>query len=195
MNRGISPVISYVMVIAIVLASTMAAYMWALPLSKEMGEKGRITNLKSQMIGLDYVIRSTVHGDINFQNQYEMYFPDCFLYLDEGNNSIKLVFTQNTGVFGTNGSEVSVNVSCNASADHLLDNATRIIMFREHNTTHVFRGAIGPYAGTAEIAICYPDVDLQFGNKCSKGKNGPFSTILIRKTGFTTKPVIEIDIC
>ena len=183
------------MILGIVLATTMAAYTWALPLSKEMGEKGRIINLKNQMIGLDYAIRSTVHGDINFQNQYEIYYPNCFLYLDEGNNSIKLIFTQNTGVFGTNGSEVSVDVSCNESSDHLLDNETKIIMYREQNTTHVFRGAIGPEAGAAEIAICYPNIDLQFGNRCSKGRSGPFSTIFIKKTGFSTKPIIEIDIC
>jgi len=195
MKKGISPVVSYVMVIAIVLTTTMAAYMWALPLSKEMGEKGRITNLQSQMVGLDYVIRTTAHGDINFQNRYEMYFPNCFLYLNEGNDTIELRLNQKTGVLGTNGTAVTVRTDCNETSQYLLDNETGIIMYKVGNNSHLFRGAIGPAAGDAEIAICYPNIDLQFGGQCTKGKGGPFSTVITKKIGYTTKPVVKIDIC
>ena len=195
MEKGISPVVSYVMVIAIVLTTTMAAYMWAVPLSKEMGEKGRVTNLQSQMVGLDYVIRTTAHGDINFQNRYEMYFPNCFLYLNDGNDSIELRLKQESAVFGTNGTKVTVRTDCNETSEYLLDNETGIIMYKIENNSHVFRGAVGFAAGDAEIAICYPNIDLQFNNQCNKGKGGPFATIITKKIGYTTKPVVEVEIC
>ncbi len=195
MEKGISPIVSYVMVIAIVLTTTMAAYMWALPLSKEMGEKGRVTNLQSQMIGLDYIIRTTAHGDINFQNKYEMYLPDCFLLLDEGNNSIKLRLSQKTGVIGTNTTEVEIRTDCNETSQWLIDNETGIKMYRLGNNSNIFRGAVGPAAGDAEIAICYHNINLRYSGDCTKGKGGPFATIITKKTGYDTKPIVEVSIC
>jgi len=195
MEKGISPIVSYVMVIAIVLGTTMAAYMWALPLSKEMGEKGRITNLQTQMKGLDYVIRTTAHGDLNFQNKYEMYIPDSFIFIDEGNDSIKLRFQQKTGVFGSNETAVEVKTNCNETSHWLIDNESGIIMYRLGNNSNLFRGAVGPAAGDAEIALCYNNIDLQYSGECAKGKGGPFATIITKKISYNTKPVVEISVC
>ena len=195
MKKGISPVISYVLVITIVLTTTIAAYMWALPLSKELGEKGRISNIQNQMIGLDYVIKTTAHGDIGFQNRYEMYIPECDLLLDEGNDSIKLVLTQKNGILGTNTSKVEIRTNCNSTSKWLLDNETGVVMYRLENEKNLFRGAIGPAAGTAEIALCYSNIDLQYGGECNKGKGGPYATIIVKKTGYNGKPVVDVDIC
>ena len=101
MKKGVSPVVSYVLIVSIVLVTTITAYNWALPLSKELGEQGRIMNYKNQMIGLDYTIRSTAHGDINFVNEYEMHLQDqTSIRLDKENEIIYLILQPRATILG-----------------------------------------------------------------------------------------------
>ncbi|MEM0372795.1 MAG: hypothetical protein QXO69_03100, partial [archaeon] len=90
--RGVSEIISYVTIVSIVLVSTMIAYAWALPLSEQLGEKGKVNNYKNQMIGLDYAIRSAAHGDVNFTNEYEMQLQDAAIIINESSDVVYLVF-------------------------------------------------------------------------------------------------------
>ncbi len=193
--KGVSPVVSYVLILAIVLSATMAAYMWAFPMSRELGELGRVNALKNQMIGLDYVIRATAHGDVNFTNEYEMHLQDATIRLDEDKDVIYLSFTQNTGVLGR--ASQNGSTTCNSTSNFLYDPLTLVPMFKESNYSRLFQGAAGNTAGPAEFALCYYDVDLQWEGHCIRGKTGTGTTILVKvkKTGFNTKPVVSIDVC
>jgi len=193
--KGVSPVVSYVLILSIVLTATMAAYMWALPMSRELGETGRVNALKNQMIGLDYVIRATAHGDENFTNEYEMHLQDATIRIDENNDAVYLSFTQNAGVLGR--ASQTGTTTCDSTSNFFYDNLTSVPMFKESNYSHLFQGAAGFSAGPAEFALCYYDIDLEWGGNCIRGKTGTGTTMLIKvkKIGFNTKPVVSIDVC
>ncbi|NYZ80172.1 hypothetical protein H0N95_02890, partial [Candidatus Micrarchaeota archaeon] len=158
--KGVSQIISYVMIVTIVLTSTMIAYAWALPLSEQLGERGKVNNFKNQMIGLDYVIRSAAHGDVNFTNEYEMQMQDAALLLNEENDVVYLVFQQRSAILGK--TDETGTVDCDAATEYLLDNSTRLNLFRDSNFTRVFGGS-GGGPGVAEFAVCYYDVNLSWG--------------------------------
>ena len=147
MNRGVAPVISYVLVISIVLITTMIAYVWALPLAQQLGESGKVDNFKNQMIGLDYVIRTTAHGDVNFTNTFEMHLQDASLILDETHDTAQLRFYQGTKILGD--PNVTGKLTCNASTEFVRDSETGIDMYRESNVSRVYMGAKGAGAGPA----------------------------------------------
>ena len=190
--RGVSPIISYVLVVSIVLTSSVIAYAWALPLSEQLGERGRITNYKNQMIGLDYSIRSAAHGDVNFVNEYELHLQDATILLDDSNNVIRLVFNQKSTVLGA--PETEGTVSCDAATEFLKDTETGVSMYRESNVSRVFQGSAGG-PGVAVIAICYNNINLTWGETCSMGRSGDRALVRIKKTGFDSKPVVSIDVC
>ena len=197
MRKGISPIISYVLIVGIVLTSTMIAYTWALPLSEQLGEKGKVNNYKNQMIGLDYAIRSAAHGDLNFQNEYEFYLQDSSILLDDSQDVIYLTFNQKAGILGVPNASGTIN--CTASTEFLYDPATRLNMYRESDLTRVYQGSAGG-AGAAEFAICYYDIDLKWGGNCIRGRSGPKTLIEITKVNVSDssgnfKPVVSVDVC
>lgn len=193
MKKGVSPTIGFVLVVTIVLVTALAAYFWSLGEIDRLGEVGRVTTFKNQMIGLDYAIRSVAHGDINFQNSYELNIPDASLVLKSNVDSLVLDFFQNAPVLGK--AAENGNETCNSTSDYVYDNFTLISTYRESNTSRVFEGAKGAGKGEAEFIICYYNIDLQFGGKCSEGKGGPRALVMIKKVNYTTKPVVNIDIC
>ncbi|MFH0986983.1 MAG: hypothetical protein V1911_02935 [Candidatus Micrarchaeota archaeon] len=103
-SRGVSPVVAYVMMIAIVVTTTMAAYWWLQPLSKELGAAGQITNLRNQMLGLDSAIKSVAHGDVNFVSYYDMDLPDAYIKIKDTTDSVTLQFQQRQGIIGSGSS-------------------------------------------------------------------------------------------
>ena len=197
MLKGISPIISYVLIVGIVLTATMIAYTWALPLSEQLSEKGKVSNYKNQMIGLDYAIRSAAHGDINFQNEYEFYLQDATILLDETQDVIYLTFTQEANILGVPNATGTLN--CTYSTEFLYDPSTKLTLYRESDLTRVYQGSAGA-VGTAEFAICYYNVDLQWGGDCIRGRSGQKTLIEIKKvnvtnTAGTYKPVVTVDVC
>ncbi len=191
--KGVSPIISYVLVITIVLLTTMAAYTWALPLSRELGEPGKVSNYRNQMIGLDYVIRSTAHGDYNFTTEYEMRVPEATLRIDPDKDSVYLSFVQKTGVIGR--PNTTGTTTCNETTWFFYDNLTKVPMYRLNNYSRVFEGAAGYSQAVAEFALCYADIDLVWGGECIKGKPASEVVVRVKKIGFTDKPVVSIDLC
>ena len=206
MKKGVSPAVSFALTLTIIVITAMGAYLWASVEVIKLGEAGKVASFRNQMIGLDYVIRSAAHGDVNFQSSYQIHHPDAILLLGEGNETISLTFIQNAKILGAAytlpsgrdpdpGDAIYLQKTCSATSEFLFDNSTRISMYRQSNMTRVFEGSRGG-AGTAEFMICYYDIDLQFGNKCSKGGSGPGSIVLIKKTNVIgSTPVISIDIC
>jgi FlaG/FlaF family flagellin (archaellin) len=98
--RGVSPVVSFVLIVAIVITTTMAAYIWASDAVKSMNEPGRIKSLINQFIALDQALKQTAHGDINFTNLFELYYPEGFLELRPGTDSLNYIFVQQARVLG-----------------------------------------------------------------------------------------------
>lgn len=192
MKKGISPIVSYVLVLSIVLTSTIIAFAWALPLSEQLGEEGKVTNYKNQMIGLDYSIRSAAHGDINFVNEYEMHLQEATIFLDSEKNTVYLLFQQRATVLGD--PEVTGTLTCDSETEYLRHDLTRIDMYRESNLSRVYQGSAGG-PGQAVIAICYSDINLTWEGDCSEGRGGPRTLVRIKKTGATDKPVVSIDLC
>ncbi len=195
MQRGVSPTVSFVLIVAIIVIASSAAYLWAYPLVNGINEPGKVKNLQNQMISLDYMIRATAHGDINFTNSYELYAPSGYLWLNDTHDKIRLTFLQKAEVIGQ--MQTTANTDCGYLDDNIHDTDTNIMLAREMNLSRVYWGSKG--IGETEIMICYNDIDLEFGGICSKGKTGsPRLLVYMKKFGIdstTGKPKVYINIC
>ncbi|GEM_PF-2188509 len=195
MEKGVSSTISFALILAIILVTAMAAYFWSLTQIDRLGEQGRVNSFRSQMLGLDYALRATAHGDINFQNIFELTIPDGSIYLWPGNDTITLTFLQASSVIGRAGYQSPDNNCSNGSVDFIYDSATNIPLYRTTNNSRVFEGSKGG-RGDAEFMICYYNVDLKAGGACAAGRGGPRVLVQMKKVNVTnSKPVVNIDMC
>ncbi|MFW5902526.1 MAG: hypothetical protein ACOCTT_01420 [archaeon] len=99
-NKGITPVISYVLLVGIVVITTSAAYFWAYPHINRLGEGPKAINLVNQMESLDYAFRNVVHGEIGSQKSFSMHMPEGNIRLDEENDKIVFNFRQGAAIIG-----------------------------------------------------------------------------------------------
>jgi len=199
MRKGVSEVVSFVLVLAIMITATMSAYIWASSSIPSLNEPGRIKNLINQMISLDSVIQSTAHGDINFTTKYEIYYPDGYFELRNMTTSLNgslmpvLVINQKAMVLGYAGS-VATTTGCDANYSY--DASTHTKMYRYTTVDNVFVGAQANGLGQAEISVCYTNINVTAGSTCMRGKNGPFANLNIKKKGVLgTIPQVSIDVC
>lgn len=188
--RGVSPVISFTLAVAIVLTLTVAAYYWAAGQLQGLGEPQKARALVNQMISLDYAIRETAHGDINFTTVLDMYYPSAFLLVEEQENMVTLTFFQGSQAIGFIN---ATPAACCYGCDYIRDSRTGITLAREV-PTQVYRGSQG---GVAEIAVCYPDIDIAFSGLCSRSGAGPQSRMYIKKAGLnaSNRPVVSLEVC
>lgn len=197
MRKGVSEVVSFVLIVAIMITATMSAYVWASSSITSLNEPGRIRNLLNQMIALDGVIKSVAHGDTNFTSKFELYYPDSYFELrnttTNSNSSLMpvLIIRQNAVILGY------TNVSATGCGDNYsYDGSTHTTLFRYTTADNVYVGAQGNGVGQAEMAICYSNVNISYGGLCIRGKSGPFATINIRKEGVVgSTPVVSMDVC
>jgi FlaG/FlaF family flagellin (archaellin) len=197
MRKGVSEVVSFVLIVAIMITATMSAYVWASSNINSINEPGRIKNLMNQMIALDGVIKSVAHGDVNFTSRFELYYPDGYFELrnttaNASNNLMPvLIIRQNAMVLGY------ANVSATGcGTNYSYDSSTHTTLFRYTTTDNVYVGAQANGPGQAEMAICYTSVNISYGGTCLRGKSGPFAAITIRKEGVTgSVPVVSMDVC
>ncbi len=94
MKKGVSPVISYVMIVAIVMMTASAAYMWAYPHMQKLGESAKSKSLSNQVRSLDYAVRQAAHGGVGFLNSLELYTESGTIRLDKDKNLITFTFQQ-----------------------------------------------------------------------------------------------------
>ena len=99
-SKGVSEVVSFVLILAVIIVTTLAAYLWATQSIEGLNEPGRIKSFINQMTGLDDVIRSTAHGDINFTNTFKLTAPDGFIEVREDADLLVLSFIQKAQVLG-----------------------------------------------------------------------------------------------
>jgi hypothetical protein len=199
MRKGVSEVVSFVLVLAIMVTATMSAYIWASSSIPTLNEPGRIKNLINQMISLDSVIKSTAHGDINFTTRYEIYYPDGYFELRNTTTNLNsslmpvLMINQKAVILGYTGS-VATTTGCDANYSY--DASTHTKMYRYTTIDNVYVGAQGSGPGQAEISICYTNINVTAGSACMRGKNGPFANLNIKKVGVIgTTPQVSIDVC
>jgi len=199
MRKGVSEVVSFVLVLAIMVTATMSAYIWASSSIPTLNEPGRIKNLVNQMISLDSVIKSTAHGDINFTTRYEIYYPDGYFELRNTTTSLYgslmpvLMINQKAVILGYTGS-IATTTGCDANYSY--DASTHIKMYRYTTIDNVYVGAQANGPGQAEISICYTNINVTAGTSCVRGKNGPFASLNIKKEGVIgTTPQVSIDVC
>lgn len=197
MRKGVSEVVSFVLVVAIMIIATMSAFVWANNSIGSLNEPGRIKNLVNQMIALDGTVKSVAHGDINFTSKFELYYPDGYFELRNMTGAISadlmpaLTIKQNSMILGY------TNVSAIRCGDNYsYDSLTHTTLFRYSAGSNVFVGAQGNGPGQAEIALCYTNINITFGGLCMRGKTGPFATLNIRKEGMVgAVPRVAIDVC
>jgi len=198
MRRGVSEVMSFILVVAIMVTATMAAYVWASTSIGSLNEPGRVKNLVNQMISLDGTIKSIAHGDVNFTTKFELYYPDSYFELRNTTSSLTgnfmpaIIIRQNAMVLGYTNASITTGCGENYSYDPL----ARTTLYRYNTIDNVYVGAQGNGPGQAEIAICYTNINITFGGSCLRGKSGPFATLNIKKEGVTgSTPSVSIDVC
>jgi hypothetical protein len=196
MKKGISPTVSFVLIVSIILIGSTAAYFWAAPLVTGIAEPGRVRNLKNQMVSLDYMLRATAHGDINFTNSYELYGPESHMELIPENDTLMLTFIQKASVIGR--MNYTSNKQCTYSADRINHERTGIVVAREMNFSRVYVGSKGE-GGDTEVMICYDNIDLKYGGVCGTAKTGaPRIIVYMKKSGFNAtnnQSIVDINIC
>ncbi len=197
-NKGITPVISYVLLVGIVVITTSAAYFWAYPHIDRLGEGPKAQNMVNQMESLDYAMRQTIHGEIGFRNSFNLHIPEGSIRLEEDNDKIIFNFQQGTAVIGyiPEPNDIETPINCTEDLEYILDERTNIIGSKIGEYSQLYAGSTGA-PGTAILTLCYPNVELVWQGKCIRGRGGPRTNVLMEKKGINEegKPVISIDFC
>jgi hypothetical protein len=198
MRKGVSEVVSFVLIVAIMITATMGAYLWASSSISNLNEPGRIKNLVNQMLALDGTIKSVAHGDINFTSSFDLYYPDSYLEIRNATSELNsdlmivLVIRQKAMILGY--ANMTSTVPCNSNYSY--DAATHTTMYRYTTGDSVYVGAQGDGPGQAEISICYTNINLTYAGNCVRGKTGPFANLRIKKDGLSgSMPQVSIDVC
>src|SRR3989338_1125996 len=99
-HKGVEPVVSFVLIVAIILVFSLAAYLWMSDALGSLNEPGRVSSYVGQMIALDDVITGAAHGDVNFTTTFRVHHPNAFLELNENQGSLALTFSQQSQAIG-----------------------------------------------------------------------------------------------
>jgi hypothetical protein len=205
-SRGVSDIVSFITVVFIIMTATVATYLWAVSAISGLNEPGRTSNYLNQMVSLDYIVRSTAHGDINFSHTFEFYHPTIefettFIELRPWNDTtntsaIALTYNQRAQILGKAGS-TTTETKCLYGSQYVYDARTKIVLYKESNVSRVYKGAKAEGPGAAEIMVCYQDIRLVHSGECGTGKIGPRTVIRIRKINVTENgvPVVGIGMC
>lgn len=202
MRKGINPVVSYVMIIALVMTVSIGTYVWAQYKTDTLKDPPAVLSMKDQMLSIDSAIQNVAHGDINFTTQLEVHYPVGTLAVSGSQDSVKYFASIRGEVYGrvnvTNladdckgqGGNEQCDVGCTVIEDSNLGvQMARILQ------TNVFRGAVGTRGQFVEIMACYDDIDIVVESTCTGG-SGPYRTVKIRKVGYTqTKPKVAVGVC
>ncbi len=92
--------------------------------------------------------------------------------------------------------EENISTTCTEESNYIRDSYTGILLKKESEYTNVYKGATGG-PGTAEIALCYPNINLTWQGQCIQGKTAKRTSVLIKKQNITQNgtPIVSIDFC
>ncbi len=193
MDKGVSPVVSYVLILAILVTIAVGSYLWASYMQTQMQDKITVSTMESQMVGIENLIENVAHGDMNYTLTQTMYVPNGMLDVQPEKDWIRFLAQTHSLIYNpTKGYELQDqcgDVTTIQDTDTMI-NLTRMPF------TNVFRGATGNALGErVEIVTCFPDVDLVTGEGCI-GRSGPVIRIKAKKVGYSgEKPRVMVEIC
>ncbi len=190
-----SPVISYVLILAILVTIAVGSYIWANYTQTRMQDNIVVSNMESQMIGIGNTIENVAHGDINYTLTMNMYFPRGILDVQASKDWIRFIVQTNSLIYNPVNTSPDAIDSCTDKSIIIEDNDTKINLTKMP-FTNMYRGAVGNAVGErVEIVTCFPDIDLVTGEGCI-GKSGPTARLVIKKVGYTgLKPKVMVEIC
>ncbi|MFC2174387.1 hypothetical protein ACFLQ2_00770 [archaeon] len=195
MMKGVSPAVSYVLLLAVVVVMSVAAYLWGTYEIQRLEDLPVAHNIESQMISVDQLVQAVSHGDTNFTTTMNLYYRKGVIQVDESDGWIKYTAQLNADVYER--LEETANSTCNSTTIVIQDDATGIKMSRMPYT-NVFRGSTGgDEAQVIEIVACYDDIQIEESTVC-KGRSGPRAQLTAKKTGYnatSSKPIVEVRVC
>ncbi len=194
-NRGISPVISYVLILALLVTIAIGSYLWATYTQERLQDRMVVSNMENQLTGLATLVESVAHGDINYTITQTVYYPKGLLEVEPDKDWIRFLVQTQSEVYPPSQAVPEALDYCTSSSIAIQDSDTTITMTKVP-FTKLYRGAIGNELGErVEMVICFPDIDLVSGEGCI-GKSGPSSRIILKKIGYAgTKPRVLVQIC
>ncbi len=194
-KKGISPVVSYVLIVAIVVIISIGSYIWADYTQRQFKDKLVVKDMESQMVGLDTLVREVAHGDTNYTLTHTIYYQSGTMDVVAGNDWIRYITQTKSEIYKSISQTPDANDSCTSDSVTILDSQTQIKM-NKIPFTNVYRGSSGNELGQrVEMVDCFPNIDIVVGEGCI-GKSGPSSRITIKKIGYSgSKPVVQVGIC
>lgn len=195
-QRGITPIVSYVLILTILIIIAVGSYIWASYMQNKLQDNVVVSVMQNEMISLGNLVENVAHGDINYTSTMTVYYPSGLLEVDPDRGWIEYITQTQSQVYPipTELPPASVD-KCNSTASAINDTDTGITLVKLP-FTHFYRGATGGYAGErVEQVVCFPDIQIVAGNGCL-GKSGPSSQVIIKKIGYNgTKPVVQVGVC
>jgi hypothetical protein len=196
MNRGVSPAVSYVLLVALSIIVAVGAYVWGTYEVNRLQDQPIASNMEAQMVSIDQVVQSVSHGDTNFTTVIEVFYPKGVMQVDEDNDWIKWSGQLNANIYDLP-IEGTANATCNSST-YLIQDSTTTVKMSRILYSNVFRGSTGDQSAQfVEIVACYTDIDITADATC-RGKSGPRAQIIARKTGYNStagKPIVQVRVC
>ncbi len=201
LSRGVSPTVSYVLLLAIVAILSMGAYIYGNAEIARLEDAPLGAAAESMMVSADAAIQTVAHGDINFTTVMDLYYPKGVVRVDEDNNWVKFSAQINTKTYTpiTTASPGCAPLSacrCNTTSTLIEDTGTGMTMGRVLYT-NVYRGALGDDVQFVEIVSCDDSIEIYADPTCM-GKSGPRSRMTVRKMGYnatSSKPMVMVRIC
>ena len=195
MQKAISPTISYVLLLALAVALSIAAYFWGTYEINRLQDVPIAQNMETQMQSIDALIQSVAHGDVNFTTTMVLYYPKGVVQVNASGDAIKYTAQLDAKIY--EGEAGGVPCSCGSSCYLITDVETGINMVKLPDT-NVYRGSSGGVQSQyVEMVVCYADIDITADNDCI-GRSGPRAQLTARKTGYDTsaqKPQVRVSIC
>jgi hypothetical protein len=199
MKKGISPAVSYVLLL--VVGSTMAilAFTWGQYEITKLKEIPIIPRVESEMTSIGRRVKEVSTGDINFTTVFDVDYTKGNMFVDQDKDWIKYTASIQANVYPGEINEVGLGTTCDDDTYLIEDPVTQVKMSRIANT-NVFRGARGSRGGGAqfvEIVACFDDIQINANPNC-KGKSGPTATMTMKYVGYNSsasKPIVEVGIC
>jgi len=200
-SRGVSPTVSYVLLLAVVAILSISAYVYGNAEISKLEDAPLGANAESMMISADAAIQTVAHGDINFTTVMDLYYPKGVVRVDEAQNWIKYYAQINANVYEEitatpNGCAVLSNCRCNRTST-IIEDADSGMRLGRILYTNVYRGAQGDDSQFVIITSCDDSIEIYADPTCA-GKSGPRSRMTIRKIGYNTtsnKPMVMVRVC
>ena len=196
MQKAISPTISYVLLLALAVTLSIAAYFWGTYEINRLQDVPIAQNMETQMLSIDALIQSVAHGDVNFTTTMVLYYPKGVMQVNAAGDAIKYTAQLDAKIYETGGL-LGTPCDCGPTCYLISDDETGINLVKMPDT-NVYRGSSGGVQSQyVEMVVCYAGIDITADNNCI-GRSGPRAQLTARKTGYDVseqKPQVRVSIC